>query len=151
MKGAAGQGNFISVYCDARLTEIILEYVPGFYEKTGWDQRGDSGLFFERFLFFGGVGFWKTSAICRSFLLFAEVFYSLFRKAFRSANWNLLIFWSGTIWKRLSVFISVNRSCFKMKLDTPVSTWYIHFIFFFFTSICKITTASNNFTPCIYL
>jgi hypothetical protein len=51
VKGAAGQGNFISVYCDARLTEIILEYVPGFYEKTGWDQRGDSGLFF------GGVRF----------------------------------------------------------------------------------------------
>lgn len=36
-----------------------------------------------------------------------------------------------------------------MKLYTLVSTWYIHFIFF--TSICKITAESNNFTLCIYV
>ena len=37
-----------------------------------------------------------------------------------------------------------------MKLYTSISTRYIHFVFFFFASICEVTTTSDNFTPSIY-
>lgn len=38
-----------------------------------------------------------------------------------------------------------------MKLYASVGAWQIHFIFFLFASICKITAASDDLAPCVYV
>lgn len=62
-----------------------------------------------------------------------------------------LIFRFFLVRKRDSIFIPIYGICFKMKSNTVVGTWYVHFIFFFVAPICKIAAASNDFAPCIYL
>ena len=63
----------------------------------------------------------------------------------------VLIFRPFLVKKGASIFIPIYGICFKIKTNTVVRTGYVHFIFFFITSVCKITAASNDFAPCIYL